>query len=80
STAGALFAVSAYEGTGLTRHSAWMWGYVTMAALVLIGMIAALIATEPEQSRLAQEAAGGDNALKRVTQAAAGAFSEFLTR
>src|SRR5215218_1978133 len=37
STAGALFLVSAYEGTGLTRTSAWMWGYVSMAALVLIG-------------------------------------------
>src|SRR4051812_22011502 len=37
STAGALFLVSAYEGTGLARSSAWMWGYVSMAGLVLIG-------------------------------------------
>ena len=37
STAGALFLVSAFEGTGITRSSAWMWGYVAMAALVLIG-------------------------------------------
>ncbi len=28
STAGALFLVSAFEGTGLVRASAWAWGYV----------------------------------------------------
>src|SRR6202166_2225229 len=50
STAGALFLVSAYEGTGIARTSAWMWGYVVMAALVLIGTVTALFATEPEQS------------------------------
>src|SRR5258708_22320564 len=33
STAGALFMVSAFEGMGLARASAWMWGYVAMAAL-----------------------------------------------
>src|SRR5215218_8236589 len=36
STAGALFIVSGFEGTGVTRNAAWMWGYVVMAALVLI--------------------------------------------
>ena len=51
STAGVLFLVSAFEGTGIGRHAAWMWGYVAMAALVLIGTVTALIATEPEQSR-----------------------------
>ena len=51
STAGALFLVSGFEGTGLARAAAWMWGYVVMAALVLIGTVTALLATEPEQSR-----------------------------
>ena len=50
STAGALFLVSAFEGTGIARSSAWMWGYVVMAAMVLIGTVTALSATEPEQS------------------------------
>lgn len=80
STAGALFLVSAYEGAGLTRGSAWMWGYCSMAALVLIGTLTALAATEPEQSRLADEATSGESAFKRVLHAAFGAFSEFLTR
>lgn len=80
STAGALFLVSAFEGTGLPRTTAWMWGYVTMAALVLIGTITALLATEPEQSRRAEEAKSGDSAFTRVMTAAVGALSEFLTR
>ncbi|WP_024574437.1 MULTISPECIES: MFS transporter [unclassified Afipia] len=80
STAGALFLVSAFEGTGLTKPIAWMWGYIAMAAMVLIGMIAALVATEPEQSRRAEAATSGENAISRVVGAAVGAFTEFLTR
>ncbi len=80
STAGALFLVSAFEGTGLPRTSAWMWGYVAMAGLVLIGTVTALLATEPEQSRRAEEAKTGESAFTRVMTAAIGAFSEFLTR
>src|SRR3954469_5086650 len=47
STAGALFIVSGFERAGIGRSSAWMWGYVTMAGLVLIGTVTALVATEP---------------------------------
>src|ERR1700709_2070969 len=53
SPAGALFLVSGFESTGLTKSAAWTWGYVAMAGMVVIGMIAALAATEPEQSRRA---------------------------
>lgn len=80
STAGALFLVSGFESTGLAKSSAWMWGYIAMAGMVLIGMIAALAATEPEQSRRAEEATSGENAITRVMTAAVGAFTEFLTR
>src|SRR6202161_2789470 len=80
STAGALFLVSAFEGTGLPRASAWMWGYVAMAALVLIGTVTALCATEPGQSVRAEAATRDETAFTRVTHAAIGAFSEFLAR
>jgi MFS transporter, PAT family, beta-lactamase induction signal transducer AmpG len=80
STSGALFMVSGIESTGITRASSWMWGYVAMAALVLIGTVTALIATEPEQSARAEAATSADRALKRVAHAAVGAFSEFLSR
>src|SRR5664279_1998650 len=55
STAGALFLVSAFETTGIARSSAWMWGYVVMAGMVLIGTLTALSATEPERSQLTNE-------------------------
>ncbi|MGB3487413.1 MAG: MFS transporter [Xanthobacteraceae bacterium] len=80
STAGALFLVSAFEGTGLPRTTAWMWGYVVMAAMVLIGTITALVATEPEQSARTEAATGAESALVRISRAAIGAFSEFLSR
>jgi PAT family beta-lactamase induction signal transducer AmpG len=80
STAGALFIVSGFEGAGLVRSAAWMWGYVAMAAFILIGTVTALLATEPERSRQAEAATRAETALTRVLHAAAGAFTEFLTR
>ena len=80
STVGALFMVSAFESTGLARSAAWMWGYVAMAALVLIGTVTALAATEPGQSARAEAATRGEAAFTRVVHAAVGAFSEFLVR
>src|SRR4051812_11477379 len=80
STAGALVVVSAFETSGLSRPTSWMWGYVVMAGLVLIGTITALVATEPAQSKLAAAGMSADTALSRVIHAAAGAFVEFLNR
>src|SRR6202046_1961816 len=80
STAGALFMVSAFESTGLAPTQAWMWGYVAMAAMVLIGTVTALAATEPEQSVRADAATSTEAAFARVMHAAIGAFSEFLVR
>jgi MFS transporter, PAT family, beta-lactamase induction signal transducer AmpG len=81
STAGALFLVSGFESLGLTKHGAWSAGYAAMAALVLIGIVTTLVATEPEKSVAAKAAhARGDSALRRVIDAAVGAFSEFLSR
>jgi PAT family beta-lactamase induction signal transducer AmpG len=57
-----------------------MWGYVVMAALVLIGTFTALAATEPEQSVKAAAATQAESAFSRVIHAAIGAFSEFLSR
>jgi MFS transporter, PAT family, beta-lactamase induction signal transducer AmpG len=80
STAGALFIVTGFESRGLPRPQAWMWGYVVMAAMVLIGTVTALVATEPEQSARAEAATGSETAFARVLHAAIGAFSEFLGR
>jgi MFS transporter, PAT family, beta-lactamase induction signal transducer AmpG len=80
STAGALFIVSGFESNGLAKSSAWTWGYVVMAALVLIGTATALAATEPDQSARVDKATHDETAFVRVVNAAIGAFSEFLSR
>src|SRR3979409_143696 len=80
STAGGLFMVSAFEGTGIPRSSGWICGEVAMVAFVLIGTVTALAATEPEQSARAEAATRTETAFRRVIHAAIGAFSEFLAR
>jgi MFS transporter, PAT family, beta-lactamase induction signal transducer AmpG len=83
STVGALFLVSGFEGLGLGKGAAWTAGYLAMAALVVVGIATALVATEPEKSVLAvseHATHAGENALRRVAIAAYGAFADFLTR
>ncbi len=80
STAGVLFLVSGFEAMGNIKSNAWTWGYLVMAVMVLLGTAAALLATEPEQSKLATEATRGESSFTRVVNAAVGAFTEFLTR
>jgi MFS transporter, PAT family, beta-lactamase induction signal transducer AmpG len=82
STAGALFLVSAFESAGAARPTAWTFGYAAMAALVAIGMITTLVASEPDKSRVAEaaHAAARTSPLARVTRAALGALTEFLGR
>jgi PAT family beta-lactamase induction signal transducer AmpG len=83
STAGALFLVSGIEGLGVGRGTAWTWGYLAMAAVVVVGIVATLVAREPEKSALAaaeHAAHARDNPLLRVAHTAVGAFKDFLTR
>src|SRR5262245_1152796 len=78
STAGALFLVSAIEATGFDKQAAWRLGYFAMAALVLIGTVTALVATEPERSAEANAAHARQRPLARVVTTAIGAFKDFL--
>ncbi|MGB6731834.1 MAG: MFS transporter [Xanthobacteraceae bacterium] len=79
-TAGALFLVSGFQSFGFSHQGAWSAGYAVMAMLVVLGIATTLIADEPEKSAFANAAHGRENKLQRVVEAAAGAFSEFLTR
>ncbi|HMF26259.1 MAG TPA: MFS transporter [Pseudolabrys sp.] len=78
STAGALFLVSAIEARGFDKQAAWHWGYLAMAALVLIGTVTALVATEPKRSAQAEAAHAHRKPFVRVAEAAVGAFKDFL--
>jgi PAT family beta-lactamase induction signal transducer AmpG len=80
STAGALFLVSGFQGLGLDHHAAWRAGYFAMAAMVLVGVVTTLVATEPPQSAKAEATLERENRLRRLYDAAVGAFTEFLSR
>lgn len=78
STAGALFLIDAFEKSGFTRADAWKFGYAAMAALMIIGIMTAIFAREPDQSRIAMAGHSGD-ALKRVFETTKSALVDFLT-
>ena len=52
STAGVLFLVTGFEGLSFGKGAAWTAGYLIMAALVVIGIVTTLIATEPKSPPL----------------------------
>ena len=83
SGAGALFLVTAFRGLSLGERHAWTACYVVMAMLVLIGVIATLLATEPAGSAAAEadhELPAHKNSLKRAFWTALDAFRDFLSR
>jgi PAT family beta-lactamase induction signal transducer AmpG len=83
STAGALFIVTGFEDIGFGRNAAWSLGYIVMAFCVLIGIATTILATEPQRSAEASAEHArhaGESPVRRVAEAAYGAFSEFLRR
>jgi PAT family beta-lactamase induction signal transducer AmpG len=84
STAGAVALVAYLEFLGVDRGLVWSYGYAAMAALVLIGVAAALMAKEPrEKEREAEAVAAGErhgNPLVRFFRAAYAAFADFFSK
>ena len=80
SGAGALFLVSGFQELGFAHRAAWNASYLVMAALVVVGIITTLIASEPEKSEAAERTHGGTNALRRLGQTVIGAFEDFFFR
>jgi PAT family beta-lactamase induction signal transducer AmpG len=79
SGAGVLFLVAWLESIGIARSAVWAWGYVAAAASMIIGIVATLLATEPDAPGVAA-AHAHESPLKRLTETAVGAFGEFLSR
>jgi MFS transporter, PAT family, beta-lactamase induction signal transducer AmpG len=84
STAGALYIVTGFEsGFGFARGGAWTAGYVVMALFVLIGLAAAMLATEPEKSGVVEAEHArhaGQSRLTRVYDTARVALADFMLR
>src|SRR5581483_1072850 len=84
STAGAVALVAYFEHVGVDKSLVWAYGYAVMAALVVIGMVAALLAKEPRaKEREAEAEALGEregNPLFRFFRAAYAAFADFFSK
>ena len=84
STAGTVALVAYLEYAGVDRSLVWTYGYAAMAALVVVGMAAALLAEEPrETERQAETQALGEgrgNPLTRFFRTAYDAFADFLAK
>src|ERR1051325_9845416 len=82
STAGALYVVTGFEtGLGFARGNAWTLGYIVMTLMVLIGLAASILATEPEKSgAVAAEHArhASQSKLTRVYDTARVALADFM--
>ena len=83
SGAGALLVVTALRGLSFGDRAAWTGCYLAMAALVLIGVVATLLAVEPASSAAAEAEHTRPphrNSIKRALQSALDSFRDFLTR
>jgi MFS transporter, PAT family, beta-lactamase induction signal transducer AmpG len=80
SSAGALYVVSGFEAFGFSKQEGWTASYATMAALVVIGIVTTLLATEPEKSKAAEQAHRSGSAVQRLVTTVIGAFTDFFLR
>jgi MFS transporter, PAT family, beta-lactamase induction signal transducer AmpG len=84
SGAGALLLVTRLRGLDLGERTAWSACYAVMAGLILVGMMATLLATEPERSNAVEaeheQEAARESWLQRAFWAALDSFRDFLSR
>jgi PAT family beta-lactamase induction signal transducer AmpG len=80
SGAGALFLVTGFQSLGYAHRAAWNGSYLIMAALVVVGMITTLVATEPEKSTAVEQAHTRSSAWHRLANTIVGAFQDFFLR
>jgi PAT family beta-lactamase induction signal transducer AmpG len=78
SGAGVLVLVAWLETRGVARDAVWMWGYVGAAACMALGIVATLLATEPDAPP--QVVDHNHKPVQRLVETATGAFGEFLAR
>ena len=78
SGAGVLVLVAWLEAQGVAPDAVWMWGYIAAAACMMLGIVATLLATEPDVPP--QVVDHNHKPIRRLAETATGAFGEFLTR
>jgi PAT family beta-lactamase induction signal transducer AmpG len=83
SGAGALLLVSAFAARGIDQKAAYSATYVVMGLLIVVGILATLLAIEPESSVravAAHQGPGHDKAGQRLIDVAVASLKDFLSR
>lgn len=78
SGAGVIALTAWFEHIGIARDAVWMWGFMAAAALMVVGLFASLMATEPPAP--ANVIDRKRDPVSRVALTAIESFTEFLTR
>jgi PAT family beta-lactamase induction signal transducer AmpG len=78
SGAGVIALTAWLEHIGVSRDTVWMWGFIAAAGLMVIGIFASLMATEPAAP--ADVVDKKRDPVSRVALTAIESFTEFLTR
>ena len=79
STAGVIALAGWLEMSGVAKDVVWFWSYGAAAAMIGVGMIAVLLAREPDMPT-ASEQAMPQNSVGRLAATAVTAFTDFLTK
>ncbi|QIB34343.1 AmpG family muropeptide MFS transporter [Ancylobacter pratisalsi] len=77
SGAGVVLLVAWFELLGVPHVDVWRYGYFAAALMVGVGLIASLLAREPEGGPVISHDV---NVFRRISETAIGAFGEFLSR
>lgn len=77
STGGAVSLVAFLQSHGLMRETGWSLGYAAMAALMGVGLIASLLATEPDAADARTEPVG---LLRQIRHAVIDPFADFAKK
>ncbi len=83
SGAGALLLVSGFVNFGFDQQRAYSATYLAMGALIVVGMLATLLAVEPESSAqvsVEHASPGHDAPVRRLVEVAVASLKDFLSR
>ncbi|MGI9463690.1 MAG: AmpG family muropeptide MFS transporter, partial [Aestuariivirgaceae bacterium] len=79
STAGVVAMAGWLENIGYDGSVIWFWSYAAAASMLIVGMIAVLLAEEPDQPQPSEQLSNA-NSVTRLAMTAFTAFSDFLAK
>ncbi len=78
--AGTVAALTFFSAAGVPVDTVWSWGYALMALLMVVGLVASLLATEPDVSASIEAAQNDLPLAARFGQAVVSPFADFVQK